>query len=54
MVLTGVWLAIAHPIVFLGLFAIFVILLLWLIPKVWRGLRTVLSRFGPVLDPGGR
>jgi hypothetical protein len=54
MVLTGVWLAIAHPIVFLGVFAIFVILLLWLIPKVWRGLRTVFSRFGPVLDPGGR
>ena len=54
MVLTGVWLAIAHPVVFLGLFAIFVILLLWLIPKVWRGLRTVFSRFGPALDPGGR
>jgi hypothetical protein len=54
MVLTGVWLAIAHPVAFLGLFAIFVMLLLWLIPKIWRGLRSVFSRFSPVPDPGGR
>ena len=41
MVLGGIWLAFAHPIVFLSLLAVFIVLMIWLIPKLWRGVRTL-------------
>jgi len=44
MVITGIWLAFAHPVVFLGLLVLFLLMLVWLVPKVWRGLRLVFSR----------
>lgn len=47
MVLTGVWLAVAYPLVFLGLLAAFVLLLIWLLPKLWRGIRALLQRLRP-------
>lgn len=46
-VLLGLWLAFRHPVAFLVLLALFVLLLIWLIPKLWRGvmaLRRGLSR----------
>jgi ABC-type multidrug transport system permease subunit len=36
LVLGGTWLAIAHPVVFLAFFAVFVVLLAWLLPRLWR------------------
>jgi hypothetical protein len=47
MVLTGAWLAFAYPLVFLGLLAAFVLLLIWLLPKLWRGIRALLQRLRP-------
>jgi hypothetical protein len=47
MVMTGIWLAFAHPIVFLVLLALFLLLLAWLVPKVWRGIRAVFARLNP-------
>ena len=47
MVMTGIWLAFAHPIVFLVLLALFLLLLAWLIPKVWRGIRAIFARLNP-------
>jgi hypothetical protein len=47
LVLTGVWLAFAHPLVFLVLLAAFVALLIWLLPKLWRGIKTLLQRLRP-------
>jgi hypothetical protein len=44
MVLTGIWLAFANPLVFLLLLALFLLLLVWLIPKVWRGMKTAFGR----------
>lgn len=38
-VFAGVWAMINHPWVFLGLFILFVLFLIWFLPKVWRGLR---------------
>jgi hypothetical protein len=35
-VLTGLWLAIAHPIVFLICLSLFVLLTIWLLPKLYR------------------
>jgi hypothetical protein len=51
MVLSGMWLALTHPVVFLGLLVLFLLLLVWLIPKVWRGIRLVVERVrGPDRD----
>ena len=36
LVLGGTWLAIAHPAVFLAFFAVFVVFLAWLLPRIWR------------------
>jgi hypothetical protein len=44
LVMSGIWLAFAHPVVFLALLAIFLLLLAWLIPKVWRGMRTIFAQ----------
>jgi hypothetical protein len=55
LVLSGIWLALTHPVVFLLLLALFLLMLAWLIPKVWRGIRTVVERAsGPrELPPAG-
>jgi hypothetical protein len=38
LLLLGMWLAFKHPVVFVVLLALFVLLLVWLIPRLWRGL----------------
>ena len=48
LVLSGIWLAIAHPIAFLVLLMLFLLMLAWLIPKIWRGIR---SLFAPRGEP---
>lgn len=49
--LAGGWLAFTHPAVFLGLLLLFIMLMLWLIPKLWRSIIKVLSHIGKVLRP---
>lgn len=41
--LTGGWLALMHPFVFLGLLLVFIIFMLWLLPKVWRGIKSIFT-----------
>lgn len=36
-VFAGLWAALYHPVTFLILLALFALLLIWLLPKVWRG-----------------
>lgn len=44
----GLFLALSHPLLFLALLALFVLLLIWLLPKLLRGVRLVFGRlFGP-------
>ena len=38
MVLAGIWFAFQYPVVFLGALAVFIVLLVWLLPKLWRGI----------------
>jgi hypothetical protein len=40
----GLFAAIAYPMVFLALLALFVLLLVWLLPRLWRGVRMVVRR----------
>jgi hypothetical protein len=41
---TLLWLAFAHPVVALAFLAVLVALTVWLIPKVWRMLRAIVTR----------
>ena len=43
-VVTGIWLALNYPWLFLGLLLIFILLLIWLLPKIWRGIRALLVK----------
>ncbi len=38
-VIAGMWAALYHPVIFLILLVIFVALMIWLLPKIWRGIR---------------
>lgn len=40
----GIWLMLNHPWMFLGLLLVFLILLIWLLPKIWRGIRVVFNK----------
>ena len=40
-VFAGLWTALNHPVVFLLLLAAFLALVIWLLPKLWRGVRAL-------------
>ncbi|MBI4006237.1 MAG: DUF4126 domain-containing protein [Gammaproteobacteria bacterium] len=37
----GLWTALNHPVVFLVLLALFIVLMIWLLPKLWHGIKRV-------------
>jgi len=41
MVIGGLWTALQHPVIFLVLLIIFILLMVWLLPKIWRGIRRI-------------
>lgn len=45
-VIAGLWTALYHPWVFVALLAVFVLLLIWLLPKLWRGVKKILHIIG--------
>ncbi|MFD2113279.1 DUF4126 domain-containing protein [Thiorhodococcus fuscus] len=51
-VVGGLLLAVSHPVVFLILLAVFLALLIWLIPKIWRGIGRLFRFLGRAF--GGR
>ena len=48
LLLTGGWLALMHPAVFIGLLCGFIVFMCWLLPKLWRGIKQVLGKVGKV------
>ncbi|MFZ1712864.1 MAG: DUF4126 domain-containing protein, partial [Nitrosomonas sp.] len=44
LVLGGLWTALNHPLVFLGLFTVFMGLAIWLLPRLWRLIRSLLQK----------
>lgn len=42
----GLWLALNHPLLFLAALVIFIILLIWLLPKMWRAINKVFAAIG--------
>ena len=47
--ITGGWLVFAHPTIFIGLLIGFVVMLFWLIPKVWRGISIILNKLSQLI-----
>jgi len=43
-VIGGLWLALANPVLFLVLLALVVVAMVWLLPKIWRGVRLLYAR----------
>lgn len=43
-VIAGLWAALVHPWFFLVCLVIFVVLLAWLLPKLWRGIKVVFGK----------
>ena len=39
--LGALWMALQYPLLFLGMLALFVLVALWLLPKLWRGVRRI-------------
>lgn len=51
-VVGGLLLALTHPAVFLVLLALFLLLLVWLLPRIWHGIRRLLRAIGRLLGRG--
>jgi Domain of unknown function (DUF4126) len=43
-VIAGLYTALHHPLIFLGLFILFIFFALWMLPKLWKGIKTVFSK----------
>ncbi len=43
-VIAGLWAALHHPLTFLGLFCLFILLAIWLLPKLWQGIKALFIR----------
>jgi len=52
-VLAGLWTALHHPLLFIGLLALFILLLAWLLPKLWRGVKRIFRFLGRLVGAGG-
>lgn len=46
MVLGGLWAMFNHPWLFVGAMVLFIILVIWLLPKLWRLLKAIFTRIG--------
>lgn len=46
----GLWTALHYPAAFLVALAVFIVLIAWLLPRIWRGVRAVFRRIGSWLS----
>ncbi|NKB38500.1 MAG: DUF4126 family protein [Gammaproteobacteria bacterium] len=52
LVFTGMWAALNHPEIFLIGLVVFIGLMIWLLPKLWRGIRLLFSRIKNLFQGG--
>ncbi len=48
-VIAGLWTALHYPALFIVMLVIFILLMIWLLPKLWRGIRRVFGFIGKSL-----
>ena len=51
LVVAGLWTALHHPLLFVVLLALFVVLMIWLLPKLWRGVKALLGMLRQLFRP---
>jgi len=51
-VIAGLWTALNHPVLFLVALIVFIVLVIWLLPKLWRGIKGVFRRIGKMFGGG--
>ncbi len=51
-VIGGLWVALNYPWLFLGALAVFILLMVWLLPKLWRGIKAVAARIARFFGAG--
>ncbi|MFZ2039436.1 MAG: DUF4126 domain-containing protein [Desulfobacterales bacterium] len=49
LVVAGLWTALHYPWLFIGLLVVFIGLMIWLLPKLWRGIKKVFAAIGRLL-----
>ena len=54
MVILGLWTALYNPVLFLVLLVVFILLMIWLLPKLWRGMKKVFAWLGRFTGNGKR
>jgi len=45
-VIGGLWTALNHPVIFIGLLILFMLLAIWLLPRIWRALKRITKAIG--------
>jgi hypothetical protein len=50
-VIGGVWAALNHPYVFVSLLLVFIVLMVWLLPRLWRGVGIVIAKIKALFSP---
>lgn len=51
MVIVGLWTALNYPLVFICFLVVFILLMIWLLPKIWRGVIKILSMLTNLFRP---
>lgn len=51
LLLTGGWLALMQPAVFIGVLLIFIFFMFWMLPKLWRSIKSIFSFIGNTSKP---
>jgi hypothetical protein len=52
-VIAGLWTALHHPILFLVLLGVFIALMIWLLPRIWRGVKKIFFHVGRLAGSRG-
>ncbi|MGD2150537.1 MAG: DUF4126 domain-containing protein [Desulfobacterales bacterium] len=52
LVIGGLWTALHHPWLFIALMIVFILLMIWLLPKLWRGIKKVFGFIGRLFGYG--
>ena len=50
-VIGGIWTAVNHPWLFLTMLALFFLLMIWLLPRLWRGIKLLAARIKQLFRP---
>ncbi|MGB5473995.1 MAG: DUF4126 domain-containing protein, partial [Gammaproteobacteria bacterium] len=53
-VIAGLWTALHNPALFIVLLVLFILLMIWLLPKLWRGIKKVFGWLGRLFGAGAR